>query len=472
MKKEHSAKRLRNIPLIDFGLTPSPKIIRGKEFHERVLWMVHLRWLVIAGLVLGLPVGQKLMGVHILTPPLIILTGVFCLHNLLSHITTRRIAAENDRGHLISANVQISIDLLLLTLFIHFSGGYENPFIVSYVYHMVIAAIILTAKTAYFQALWASILLGTQIGLTQSGVVDQPHIDGFLGAVVFHEAKYVFTSYIIWVFTLFLVVYMTYSISKELKSREERLEETNEMLREKDRLKSKYVLALSHDLKQPLSAAQANLRLILDGYMGDVGDEVRVLIEKAERRILRLVDVIRDLLNLSALTSTRSIEKEEVELGALVREIGERAEGPVQAKSQVFELSVPDRGVSISANAGMLKQAVWNLVDNAVKYSPEEGCVGLRLEEEDERIVIVVEDTGIGIPADDVGSVFGDFYRAENAIGWDEDGTGLGLAIVKHTIEVHGGRIEVVSPRPELADSDTPGTRIEIIIPTDLGNEG
>lgn len=465
MEKQDEIKKRSSLPLIDFGLTPSPKIIRGTEFHERIMWMIHLRWLAVAGLVIGLPTGQFLMGVHLLTPPLIILTCILALHNLISHIVTRHIINDNDLGHLVSANVQISVDLILLTLFIHFSGGFENPFIFSYVYHMVIAAILLTAKTAYFQALWASMLLGTQTSLTQFGIVNQPLLDGHLEPTLFHHTKYIWTCYGVLVCTLFLVVYMTYSISKELKAREKRLEQTNEMLREKDRLKSEYVLALSHDIKQPLAAAQTNLRVILDGYAGNISNKSRSMIEKAERRLIQLLDIIRDLLSLSKITSTRSISKFDVDLVKLIREIGERAEGLIQDRNRVFELFVPDNEIFFSANFEMLRQALWNLVDNAVKYTPKGGCVSLRLLQENEQVVIVVEDTGIGIPPNEVESVFGDFYRAKNAVDWNEHGTGLGLAIVKHSVEIHGGHIEIISPRPELADSDTPGTRIKVYLP-------
>jgi len=310
--KENALKPRQKLPLIDFSLTPSHKIIRGAEFHERIMWLIHLRWLATLGLAIGLPVGQYLMDVHLLTLPLIVLTCILAFHNFISHVITRHLIGNNDYGLHIAANIQISVDLVLLTLLLHFSGGFENPFVISYVYHMIIAAILLTAWTAYFQAAWASTLIGIQTCLTQWGIVNQPHLDGFLELTFFHQTKYIGTFYGVIVFTLFFVVYLTYSISKELKVREMRLEETNEMLREKDRLKSEYVLALSHDLKQSLAAAQTNLKVVLDGYAGEVSDKARSMITTSERRLIQLLGVIRDLLNLSKITSKRNIEKRQV----------------------------------------------------------------------------------------------------------------------------------------------------------------
>ena len=468
MENQDKIKKRSGLSLIDFGLSPSPKIIRGAEFHERIMWMIHLRWLAVIGLIIGLPAGQFLMGVTLLTPPLLILTCILCLHNLLSHILTRHIITDNDLGHLISANTQISVDILLLTLFIHFSGGFENPFIVSYVYYMIIAAILLTVKTAYLQALWASILLGAQTSLTQLGIVEQPHIDGFLRLSLIHETKYIWTFYVILVCTLFLVVYMTFSISKELKAREERLEKTNEMLLEKDKLKSACVLALSHDLKQPLAAAQTNLRVILDGYAGEVTQKAYSMIEKAEHRLIQLLNIIQDLLSLFKVTSTQITEKFKINLVKLVHEISELAEVLAADRNQEFEILIPDQEIFVIANYETLSHTIWNLVDNAIKYTPEGGRVSLRVFEENKHIVFIVEDTGIGIPPNEIESVFGDFYRAKNAVDWDKHGTGLGLAIVKHAVEIHGWQIEIISPRPDLTSNETPGTRIKVSIPINV----
>ena len=466
MKKQDEITNLTRLPLIDFGLTPSAKLIRGREFYARVLWLIHLRWVAVVCLMIGLALGQRLMGVRLLSFPLIILTFILAFYNLIAHIISRNFIRNSDYALHISAYVQISMDLLLLTLLLHYSGGIENPFILSYVYHMIIAAILLTAWAAYAQAIFASVLIGILIVLTQSGFLNQPHIPGFMTITLYDQKNYVWTFYIVFVCTLFLVVYMTYSISKELKAREDSLAKTNLMLQEKDRLKSEYVLALSHDLKQPIAAVQTNLRVILDGYAGDISETASSMIEKSEKRLLQLLNVISDLLKLSKITAQRTIEKQEIEFGKIINEIVQRVAELAHDKNQVLDCSTPPQGLKLKANAEMLKQSIWNIVENAIKYTPPDGKIKIEAKQQENCAEIIIEDTGIGIPPEEVDSVFDDFYRAKNARQLVDSGTGLGLAVVKHVVGMHEGKIEITSPIPERVGMEYPGTRITICLPT------
>jgi signal transduction histidine kinase len=454
------------MPLIDFGVAPKVKIIRNEEFRARILWLIHLRWVVILGLAVGLPSGQILLHISLLRTPLVILTGVLLLYNALIHIVVKMMGHEISDVRLnIIANAQIAFDLFLLVLFIHFSGGIQNPFVFYFVFHMIIGAIMLTAKAAYLQAAWASFLIGCEISLKYFNVLPYHELDNFLSVSLYHDARYVWTFYLVLVSTLFAAVYMTYSISKELRDREERLLQTNSMLEEKDRLKSQYVLMISHDLKQPLAAIQSNLKVILEGYAGEVSSDIGNLLKRMERRASQLIDLITDLLMISRIRSAKELPKEILSLKPLMIGIMNQLEAAAVQKKLNLRISMPEEEILINGNRDTLRYIFQNLVDNAIKYTPPGGQVTVQFLIRNGKVEGIVEDTGIGIEKEEIEAVFEEFYRAENARKEEKEGTGLGLSVVKIGLTAHGGTIDVTSPAFTTQSGDGVGTRFTFYLP-------
>ena len=117
-----------------------------------------------------------------------------------------------------------------------------------------------------------------------------------------------------------------------------------------------------------------------------------------------------------------------------------------QKKSQTLQIEISHDLPRVLGNADYLERAISNLIDNAIKYTPEGGTVRVSARQEpDEMIVVEVEDNGIGIPADDIPRIFERFYRVDRSRSREMGGTGLGLSIVKHVAQVHGGSIDVTS---------------------------
>jgi signal transduction histidine kinase len=132
-----------------------------------------------------------------------------------------------------------------------------------------------------------------------------------------------------------------------------------------------------------------------------------------------------------------------VDLAPLVRELGELYASRAEQAGLVFELNTPATPVVVRGHAGQLRRAVSNLLDNALKFTPEGGAVELALILDNGDVRLSVRDTGIGIPAEDVPRLFGRFHRGRNAAGYA--GSGLGLAIVRAIMAQHGGDVAVES---------------------------
>jgi signal transduction histidine kinase len=224
---------------------------------------------------------------------------------------------------------------------------------------------------------------------------------------------------------------------------------TYQQLEDLEQAKSDFVFTVAHDLKAPVAAIQSILRVLLEGYAGEVFQKQKELIGRAERRLIALQTLIRDLLALGALKGgLPPPKKKDVILNAIVKRVVDMVRSEVEEKGIRLQVEVPDNLVTIKATDDDLERLLGNLLENAVKYTPQKGKISLQLSLENTTARIVVSDTGIGIPPESMPRIFEEFYRAKNAkeIG---EGTGLGLSLVKHIVELYHGQIKVESKLQE-----------------------
>lgn len=216
-------------------------------------------------------------------------------------------------------------------------------------------------------------------------------------------------------------------------------------LRRLENLRREFVANVSHELKTPLAAIKAYAETL---RMGAVHDQMNnmVFVQRIEEQADRLHQLILDLLQIARVESgQQAFDLRDVDLGATIRscvlEFDEAA-----AARQVDLRLVPDpRQLVIHADEEGLRQIVGNLIDNAIKYTPENGQVTVAWSAADGTAWLEVRDTGIGIAAPDQGRIFERFYRVDKARSRELGGTGLGLAIVKHLVQAFGGRVQVTS---------------------------
>ncbi|MBT4510821.1 MAG: GAF domain-containing sensor histidine kinase [Chloroflexi bacterium] len=227
----------------------------------------------------------------------------------------------------------------------------------------------------------------------------------------------------------------------------------------RDRL-TKSVSIVAHDLKSPLAAIQSYFSMILGGYVGEVPDAIRPMIERSSIRIDGLLAMIGDLLDISRIEMGQMAEEmENVSLIQILETPLQDTQRLAEEKNINLNKDIPADLPEVYGSFNRLQQVFANLLSNAVKFTPENGSVGLILLEENGRILGTVTDTGMGIPDEDIAYVFKDFYRASNVE--KGTGTGLGLSIVKRIVEAHGGGVRVECPCPETGK----GSKFTFVLP-------
>ena len=217
-------------------------------------------------------------------------------------------------------------------------------------------------------------------------------------------------------------------------------------LKEMEQMKSDFVSMVSHEVRSPMNSLLMQIKVILDGLAGDVTDKQREILERASGKILGLSDMVSELLDLSRIESGLiSSEKEAVDIaGLLTEQVAFHSPGAAE-KSIVLDLQVTGELPPVLANLRSMEEVLTNLITNAIKYSPENSQVTISAMVENEYVSISVQDTGYGIPEEDLDNVFNRFYRVKDANTRTILGTGLGLALVKSIIEAHHGSIKVTS---------------------------
>jgi signal transduction histidine kinase len=429
---------------------------------ERAWWLIRIRWVAAPGVAVVTFVATVVMGLPLPVVPLYVLAGLLAVLNLLYSFQLRSAVAgppASVPGAVKRvANIQISLDLLVLGALLHFSGGVENPFFLYFVFHMIIASILLTRLDAFLQATLAMTIFCGVALLEFTGILPHYTLTHFVGMTHHDNALYIFGVSFALGSTLFAAVYMTTSISQSLRERDARLEEMNDLLVRKDNIQSEYVYRVTHDIKGHLSAIRGCLDPVLMGITGKLLPEQTNLISRASRRTETLLTFVRALLDLTRIRLVEEIEMEEVLLEELIRSAVAYVQGRAARRSISVDVEVDDKLGSVPAARVYLEETVANLLANAVKYSHEGGRVVIRGTGDSDLVRLEISDEGIGIPPDELPRIFDEFYRASNARRVERDGTGLGLSMAKQVIERHGGKIEIVS-------TEGSGTTVTLLLP-------
>ena len=217
-------------------------------------------------------------------------------------------------------------------------------------------------------------------------------------------------------------------------------------LQELEEAKSRFVFAVTHELKAPVAALQSQFAVLLGGYAGTLTERQQVLIDRAARRMARLQELLRDLLALGALKDRLPQHKKtELNLVELVRRVSEIVQPEAEARGVTLSLSLPDTPLLFRTTEEDVQRLVGNLLENAVKYTLQGGKVSLEVRGGETQITIVVSDTGIGISPEAMPHIFKEFYRGANVKEMGTEGTGLGLSLVKRIADLYQGQVRVES---------------------------
>jgi two-component system phosphate regulon sensor histidine kinase PhoR len=216
-------------------------------------------------------------------------------------------------------------------------------------------------------------------------------------------------------------------------------------LRRLERVRQDFVANVSHEFKTPLTAIQGFAETLLGGALDDPSNNRRFL-DIIRNHAIRLARLTNDLLKLARIEAGKlEVEFFPVGLMELIEGCAETTLLKASRRQIALEIEVPPGLPSVRGDAGLLRDVLQNLLDNAIQYTPEGGHIHVTAEAKSREVVVTVSDTGIGIPASDQERIFERFYRVDAARSREAGGTGLGLSIAKHIVEAHNGRLSVES---------------------------
>ncbi|HWQ75155.1 MAG TPA: ATP-binding protein, partial [Syntrophomonas sp.] len=202
---------------------------------------------------------------------------------------------------------------------------------------------------------------------------------------------------------------------------------------------------VSHELRTPLTSIKGFVETLLDGAMEN-SDQCRRFLSIIDTETYRLGRLIEDMLSLSAIESKERIMRPKpVCMLTSMRSVLNILGPQISEKSLRVDLIYRNDHSYIYADEDLLNQVFINLLDNAIKFTPENGSIVIRCKRQGNRLILTITDTGMGIPRESLPRIFERFYRVDKARSRRQGGTGLGLSIVKHIVESHGGEVFVES---------------------------
>ncbi|HSH46450.1 MAG TPA: ATP-binding protein, partial [Longimicrobiales bacterium] len=248
----------------------------------------------------------------------------------------------------------------------------------------------------------------------------------------------------------------------ELEERNRRLEWQSRELEKASRLKSEFLASMSHELRTPINAVLGYTSLMREEIYGALTEKQRSGLDKINSASQHLLDLINDILDLSKIEAGKMpVYLEQVKLGHVLHELSEAVDPLVREKGVRFVLNVESDLPPLFTDRTKIKQILLNLLSNAIKFTADGSVCLTAASEPEDRVSIVVEDTGIGIKSEDLEKIFDDFRQVDQSPTREYGGTGLGLSITRKLIALLDGTIEVDSTYGE-------GSRFTISLPLRL----
>lgn len=477
------------------------------ELLERIGWFIRLRWIAVAGVSLFVLAGHRLLPLELHLGPILATLALLALYNAVATAYFRKLNARawpstwippdgpapgprlarwllprtlRGLGYdpevvrvVYFVNLQMLLDLLFLAVLIHFTGGIENPLRMFFLFHVIIAAILLSRRATYFYASLALLLMAFVAVGEAWGWFSHYGLGAHWRPGAFAELRLAGTQLFLLGTTLFITAYMASSIAAQLRHKEldvflltraleekaRNLEAAYDQVSHAERAKSQYMRKVAHELRGPLGTIRTALGVALQKGFEARSETSSDLIQRAWRRAGELAELTRELLALSrardgkALLDSVRLRPEDLAARAL-----EEMEPQAAEHGLTLEVDLAPDLPDIMADPEGMADLLSNLLGNAIRYTPSGGIVRFGLRGEGDSLLVEIADTGIGIEKEALGRVFDEFYRSDAARTHVPDGSGLGLAIVKAVVDQHGGTIEVESEPGR-------GTRFAVRIP-------
>ena len=435
---------------------------------DNIKWFCRFRWIVITILFL--------FGLMSLSPEFIQSLSLNPFQKwpffvavilMLSNILFQNHALSNERAktlHDLKINIwsQIIFDILILTIAIHFIGSIETNIPFAYLFHIVLACIFFSRPKSLLITIMAGIFYTVCVVIETSGLVPSAgvYVNNLLRENIELTPWITFYHVTSTIMILFIVWYLGSHLSEMVRQKEYELIITNHRLKEAQEEKTRHLLRITHELKAPFAAVDANIQLLLKGHCGFFSDTALEVLNRISSRSRKLGHEIKEMLQLANLRTVNkdSLRWEKLDLADIIKWCKAQVLPTAEKREIIIKENL--QPAPVVANEDHMKMLIVNLLSNAIAYSNEHGEVRVQSEPSAEAgPIITIEDHGLGIPGEKLSKIFDEYYRTDEAVRHNKNSTGLGLTIVRHVAKSHNITVNVAS---------TPGmgTKFELIFPS------
>jgi signal transduction histidine kinase len=409
---------------------------------DRLIWYINLRWIAIIGIIIAIPIAGKMLNLKIGFNE-IMNTAIFLLGaNIMYFFMVRYYKFKNEYQELAFAEVQILIDLLLLSFVVHFSGGIGNPFFFLYIVQVIFSGILFPGFVLpYVNALIAASLLTIWTFVEHLNPAGSYNLRNEAISV-----SLIITSLAAFYIINFAGIYIINNFMMGYRSLNKTIDEKNALLEKSIKDRNKAFRFAAHELKSPMIAIQSTLEVVKSLYAEELRKEVRNMVFKAEKRSSQVIDMIKEMIAVTQYNL--KIEKpviEEVDFDEWLYQVVRQHNAFAVNKRIELIYENLKKNICTKLDANGFERVAANLINNALRYTREGGKVIVTPFFSKEKFGFSMKDTGIGIPKEDLDKIFEEFYRSKNAKEAEQLGTGLGLSLVKEIVQFYGGEIFVNS---------------------------
>lgn len=408
-----------------------PAKINSSEYtdlNKVIGWFITLRWIACIGVFIALLTGYFRFHLNFPYTILFLLNGLLFLINLTFSIYFYFIKRQNlsRREMNVFFNIQICCDYGILFFLLYFTGFLENPFSYYFIFHIMLTSIIFSSTVVFAYVIVLTFIFSGILIAEYYGVISHFSQNIFINSS-FNEISFFKTFGLST--TLIISAYLITSIKKRIEEKGKKIEIELNRYKSLDKIKSNFILQVTHELRGPIAALMGYHEMIVKGITGKINQKTGEVIRKANRRTGNLLHIIDEMIDYAYMKSEEEIkyEKTRIQLKSMIEYNLDLVLN--QAKDREINLlSNCAKGLMVLANRDLLNIVFNNLLNNSLKYSSRGSTITVNASADNDKIHLLIKDEGMGIEPSELVNIFEEFYRTRKAREIEKDGTGLGYA--------------------------------------------
>ncbi len=413
-----------------------------ETLQDRLSWSINVRWAIIFILLASVPLGKELFHFHLAYLPITLLTSILLILNITYFFLLHYAKFKSEWQELTFAEIQIGIDLIIVSYLIHYAGGIDNPFFILYLLEVIHSAILFPGRVLpYLNAVFAAILLTLWTLLESTGAVEVYALRAEKPSL-----PIIITSLLAFYGTCFFSVYIINNFMLRYSELKSLIDDKNHQLQKAIIDRGRIFRFTAHELKSPISTIKSTLEVVRKIYGKELNPQALDMVLRAESRSDQVLDIVKDMIEITQYNLGQDTPKHEVvDFGDWLFQIVIQHQAYAASKHITLFVAPFKRKVEVDIDRNGMEKVLNNLVNNALRYTPADGNVLVEPILSSAHFGFAVHDSGIGIAAEDLDKIFDEFYRTKEAKDMEKIGTGLGLNLVQQIVQNNGGMVKVES---------------------------